>query len=64
MTLTPAMIELLAAAAYNTQRPPGNPIWEDHRLNDAYKNAIRREVTAAIQAGVAAGFLTVGADNG
>lgn len=61
MTLTPAMIETMAAAAHEANRPPRYPTWSDPDLPARWKEALRREVTAAIKAGVAAGFLTVGA---
>lgn len=62
MSLSPAMIETMAAAAYDANRPPRShlPAWKD--ATEHYRECIRREVRAAIKAGVAAGYLIVGVD--
>jgi hypothetical protein len=57
VNLSPTLIEAMAAAAYEATRTPSFPAWSD--VTPSYRADMAKAVTAAVQAGVGAGGITI-----
>lgn len=58
----PALIELMARAYYESSRSNAFSLPEWERCLDHWRVACRRDMAAALEAGVAAGLITVKAE--